>query len=189
MAVVLKCPVCREKFKYDVSQGWPDECPICKTDINNRRDDDDVVMPNILSFKTKNNDKVARDIMDGSEKRAELAAQLAGTSVEDMSSLKITNLNDDKGSLYSAKEVVNPVTRQMDAIRAQGGQAGFGHTQGAEFAAAAHAPVDMGNGVLKPVEPYAGARAMRRLQTALNPIGQAPLPREITDNPNYRSRV
>ena len=189
MAVVLKCPVCREKFRYDISEGWPDFCPCCGEDINNRRADDDVVMPNILSFKTKANDKVARDIMDGSERRAEIAAQLSGTTVEEMSSLKITNLNDDKGSLYSAKEVNNSVTQQMELIKARGGQVGFGATQGAEFAANAHAPVDMGGGVLKQVEPYAGARAMRKLQNAMNPIGQAPLPREITDNPNYRSRV
>jgi uncharacterized protein (DUF983 family) len=42
---LLRCPKCREKFRYDVSEGWPDECPLCHVDINNRRADDDVVMP------------------------------------------------------------------------------------------------------------------------------------------------
>lgn len=179
MAIVLKCPACREKFKYDVSEGWPDSCPICKTDINNRRADDDVVMPNILSYKTKNNDKVARDIMNGSEQRAEMAAAMAGVPVSEMSSLKITDLNDRNDTQFSAKEVINPVTQQMDMIRARGGQVGFGATQAAEFAANAHTSV----------EPYAGARAQKRLQNALLPVGQAPLPNEIARNPNYRPRV
>ena len=91
-AIVLKCPACREKFKYDVSEGWPDDCPLCKTDINNRRDDDEIVMPNILSFKTKNTDGVARQVMDGSETRAELAAAMAGVPVSEMSALKITDI-------------------------------------------------------------------------------------------------
>ena len=79
MAVILKCPICREKFKYDVSQGWPDECPVCKTDINNRVPDNVVVVPAFLSQKSKNNDAVARQIMDGSETRANMAAAMAGT--------------------------------------------------------------------------------------------------------------
>ena len=84
MAVLLKCPACREKFRYDVTNGWPDLCPICNTDINNRVPDNVVVMPAFLSQKTKSNDKVARDIMDGSEARVDMAAAMAGTSWEDM---------------------------------------------------------------------------------------------------------
>jgi hypothetical protein len=179
VAVLLKCPACREKFKYDVTDGWPDCCPICKTDINNRRDDDDVVMPNILSFKTKNNDGVARQIMDGSETRVELAAAMAGVPVNEMSGLKITDLNDRNDAEFSAKEVVNPVTQQMDMIKARGGQIGFGSTQAQEFAAQAHTGV----------EPHAGLRARNRIQAHMAPIGQAPLPLEITNNPNYRPRV
>jgi hypothetical protein len=188
MAVLLKCPACREKFRYDVSQGWPDECPICKTDINNNRDDDDVVVPNILSFKTKNTDGVARQVMDGSETRAGLAAAMAGVPVSDMSSLKITDLNDRNDSQFAAKEVVNPVTQQMDMIRARGGQIGFGATEAQAFATNAHAPVMIDNKPT-PVEPYAGLRARNQLQRVMNPIGQAPLPKQITDNPNYRSPV
>jgi hypothetical protein len=189
MAVILKCPACREKFKYDVSQGWPDECPICKTDINNRRTDDDVVMPNILSFKTKNTDKVARDVMDGSEKRAEMAAAMAGTSVDEMSSLKITDLNDRNDTQFAAKEVVNDVTMRMSAMQAAGMPTGFGvGPNGSEYASQAHAPV-MVNGQPRAIEPYAGARARSALQKAMPSVGMAPLPLEITNNPNYRSRV
>ena len=179
MAILLKCPACREKFKYDVTDGWPDSCPICKTDINNRRDDDDVVMPNILSFKTKNNDGVARQIMDGSEVRAELAAEMSGVPVSEMSGLKITDLNDRNDAQFSAKDVVNPVTQRMAEMQAKGMPVGFGVTQGAEYAAAAHTSS----------EPYAGLRARNRIQRAMPAIGQAPLPNEITRNPNYRSPV
>lgn len=180
-AIVLRCPACREKFKYDVSHGWPDECPICHTDINNRRDDDDVVMPNILSFRTKNTDKVARDMMDGSEKRVELAAQMAGTTTEEMSSLKITDLNDRKDAEFSVKEVVNPVTQHMAAMQAAGMPTGFGAGAGDAMgrAAAAHTGDT----------PYAGLRAMKSVQNKLNPIGQAPLPLQISNNLNYRSPV
>ena len=188
MAVVLKCPACREKFKYDISEGWPDACPICKVDINNRVPDNVVVMPAFLRQKSKNNDAVARGIMDGSEKRAELAAATAGVPVSEMAGLKITDLNDRNDAEYSAKDEVNDVTRHMDFIKSRGGQVGFGSTQGAEFAAQAHAPV-MIDGQLKTIEPYAGARARNRVQAAMPPIGQAPLPKEISDNPNYRSRV
>jgi hypothetical protein len=183
MPIVLKCPVCRGKFRYDVSEGWPDYCqiPDCKAFISNARDEDDVVVPNILSFKTKNNDKVARDIMDGSETRAELAAQMAGTSVDEMSSLKITNLNDRNDAEHSAVTVRNEVTQRMDAMQAVGLPTGFG-TNAADAMARAAAS-HTGDA------PYAGLRSMKNLQSKLSPIGQAPLPLQITNNPNYRSPV
>lgn len=179
MAVLLKCPACREKFKYDISEGWPDECPICKTDINNRRADDDVVIPAFLSQRSKNNDKVARDIMDGSETRAQLAAAQAGVPVSEMASLKITNLNDRNDAQFSMPEVNNPVTQRMAEMQARGLPTGFGVAEAQNFAAQAHTGA----------EPYAGARARSRVQAQMAPIGQAPLPLEISNNPNYRSRV
>jgi hypothetical protein len=181
MAVILKCPICREKFKYDVSQGWPDECPVCKTDINNRVPDNVVVVPAFLSQKSKNNDKVARDIMDGSEKRAEMAAAMAGTDVSEMSGLKITDLNDRNDTEFAAKEVVNPVTQRMDQMVAAGLPTGFGTNVADAMgrAAAAHTGDT----------PYAGLREHKRLQRLLPPVSQPPLPRQITDNPNYRSPV
>ena len=181
MAVILKCPACREKFKYDVSKGWPDACPICKTDINNRRDDDDVVCPNIFSAKSKANDGVARQIMDGSETRVEMAAAMAGTSKEDMAGLKITNLNDRKDAQFSAVEVHNPVTERMDAMAKAGIPTGFGTNASDAMARAAAAHTGDA--------PYAGLRERNRLQRLLPPIGQAPLPKQITENPNYRSPV
>ena len=182
-AFVLKCPACEKKFKYDVSEGWPDFCPMCATKMGNDRPDDEIVMPAFLSQKSKNIDGVARQVMDGSETRAHLAAAMAGVPVEDMSALKITDLNDRNDTEYAAKEIINPVTRQMDMIRAAGGTTGFGNADPAQaqgYAAAAHADS---------FAPHAGAREMKRLQRIMSPIGQAPLPLEISNNPNYRSPV
>lgn len=181
MAVVLRCPACRKKFKYDVSVGWPDTCPLCNTDINNYRADDDIVMPAFLSPKSKANDAVARQIMDGSETRAQLAAGVAGVPVEEMNNLKITDLNDRRDSEISAVPVNNAVTQHMANMQRQGMQVGFG-TNAADAmgrAATAHTGADA----------YAGMRTRNMLQQKMTPIGQAPLPLEISDNPNYRRRV
>lgn len=181
MAVVLRCPACREKFKYDVSVGWPDRCPLCKEDINNYRADDDIVMPAFLSPKSKANDKVVRDIMDGSEVRAQLAAGMAGVPVEDMSNLKITNLNDRRDAEISAMPVNNAVTQHMDNMQRQGMPVGFGAGPADAMgrAAAAHTGRDA----------YAGLRTRNMLQQKMAPVGQAPLPLEISKNVNYRSPV
>jgi len=178
-AFKLKCPHCEQKFIYDVTEGWPDFCPKCAHKMGNDRPDDEIVMPAFLSQKSKNNDKVARDIMDGSEVRAGLAAEMSGVPVSEMSGLKITDLNDRNDAQFAAKEVVNPVTQQMDAIRARGGKVGWGVAEAQEFAKSAHTGV----------EAYAGLRTRNRIQRALPAIGQAPLPNEITRNPNYRSPV
>ena len=179
--VILRCPVCRDKFKYDVADGWPDFCVLCKADINNRVPDNVVTVPAFLSQKSKNNDAVARQIMDGSETRAQMAAAMAGTDASEMASLKITDLNDRNDTQFSAKEVVNPVTQRMDAMQAAGLPTGFG-TNAADAMARAAAS-HTGDA------PYAGLRTMKNLQSKLTPVGQAPLPRQITDNPNYRSPV
>jgi hypothetical protein len=179
MAFKLKCPHCEQKFIYDVSEGWPDFCPKCAHKMGNDRPDDEIVMPAFLSQKSRNNDKVARDIMDGSEVRVNLAAAMAGVPASEMSGLKITDLNDRNDAQFAAKEVVNPVTERMDAMQAAGMPTGFGVAQAQEFARAAHTDV----------EPHAGLRARNRIQQVLPSIGQAPLPNEITRNPNYRSPV
>lgn len=181
MAVVLRCPACREKFKYDVTVGWPDFCPLCNTDINNYRADDEIVMPAFLSPKSKANDAVARQIMDGSETRAQLAAGMAGVPVSEMDNLKITNLSDRRDSEISAMPVNNVVTQHMDNMQRQGMPVGFG-TNAADAmgrAATAHTGADA----------YVGLRTRNMLQHKLTPVGQAPLPNEITKNLNYRSPV
>jgi hypothetical protein len=179
--VILKCPICREKFKYNVADGWPDNCQICGEDINNRVPDNVVTVPAFLSQKSKNNDKVARDIMDGSVQRAEMAAAMAGTDVSEMSGLKITDLNDRNDAQFATKEVRNEVTQRMDAMAAAGLPTGFGTNAADAMARAAAAHTGDA--------PYAGLRERNRLQRLLPPVGQAPLPKQITENPNYRSPV
>src|SRR5258707_8478713 len=124
-AFVLKCPVCEKKFKYDVSEGWPDFCPLCAHAMGNDRPDDEIVMPAFLSQKSKNNDAVARQIMDGSEQRAEMAAAMAGVPVSEMSGLKVTNLNDRRDAEVAAMPVNNPVSQHMAAMQARGMPVGF----------------------------------------------------------------
>jgi hypothetical protein len=182
MKVILRCPLCKEKFKYEVMDGWPDDCLICKQRIAHDRADDDVVIPNFLSEKTKKTDGVARQIMDGSEHRAEMAASMAGVPVSEMSGLKVTDLNDRRDSEVAVKPVVNDVTRTMDSMKARGLPVGFQRTQAMEQAAAAHTGA----------EPYAGAR-MRSKPWNVHHAGSmiaAPemVPAEIRNNPNYVRR-
>jgi hypothetical protein len=182
MKVVLRCPKCREKFKYDVADGWPDNCLICKADINNHRDDDDIVIPYFLSEKTRKTDAVARQVMDGSEKRAEMAAAMAGVPVSEMSGLKVTDLNDRNDTVQSMKPVSNDVTRHMAAMNARGMPVGFQRQQAQEAAATAHTGA----------EPYAGARMRTKLWNThhAGSAGTAPemVPLEIRNNPNYVRR-
>lgn len=180
--VILRCPLCREKFKYDVAEGFPDDCQVCGKRIAHDRDDDDVVIPYFLSEKTKKTDGVARQVMDGSETRAELAAQMAGVPVSEMSGLKITDLNDRNDTQVSAKPVVNDVTRHMDQMRSKGMNVGFQRQQAMDYAANAH------TGAL----PYAGAKMRTRLWNAhhAGSAAAAPemVPAEIRNNPNYVRR-
>ncbi len=111
MAVSLRCPECREKFPWDTSKGWPRFCAMCGTDIS-AKDDDAVVMPNILSFRSKAVDAPVRAYMDGSEKRAGMAAELAGTTVDEMSSIKVTDISDRK-DVQAHIPVNNSVTQFM----------------------------------------------------------------------------
>jgi len=114
MAIRYRCPdmACRKTFPWDSAEDPPTLCPHCGY-CYAERDDKIVYMPNILSDKTKSIEAVARGVMDGSEKRAELAAEIAGVPVSDMSALKVTNLNDGRQSEFATKDVSNPVTQVM----------------------------------------------------------------------------
>lgn len=113
---MLRCPACREKFKWDLSQKWPRYCPLCREDINNDRPDDEIVMPFIrCNGRTASADKLYRDMERGSEMRAEMAASMLGTSVAEQSSLKITDMNDRKDAEFAhvMVPVDNPVGQAM----------------------------------------------------------------------------
>lgn len=105
MSYSLKCPDCSGKFPYKPLDGMPRYCPLCKADMGEMPDDSEIVMPAFLSAKSKQNDKLQRDIVQGSHTRAELAAQMAGCEVSDMASLKINDLNTSKGAPDMAPKV------------------------------------------------------------------------------------
>ena len=139
MAVVYRCPQCRQKFKWDVTKSEPTECHAenpCGYSYREAPTDEDgndiIEMPAFLSPKSKLTDATARQIMDASEQRAYQAAEMAGVPVSEMSDLKITNMNDDKGSAYNVPEVNNVVTQAMAAmpVGAVGnvGAAGLGYS-------------------------------------------------------------
>lgn len=132
MAVRYRCPEmsCRKTFAWDSQAEPPTLCPHCGYRYA-ERDEKIVYMPNFLSDKSKSIEKVARGVMDGSEKRAELAAEMAGVPVSEMASLKVTNLNDGRHSEFATKDVSNPVTQAMQAAP---GLTGF-QANGAAFAA------------------------------------------------------
>lgn len=132
MAIRYRCPEisCRKTFPWDSKDEAPTCCPHCA--YSYREEEEGVIsMPNILSAKTKSIEGVARGVMDGSEARVQAAAEAAGCSPEEMSSLKVTNLNDGRNSEFATKDVVNPVT---EAMQATPGITGF-QPNGAAFAA------------------------------------------------------
>lgn len=182
MKVILRCPLCREKFKYDVADGFPDDCQVCGKRIAHDREDDDVVIPYFLSDKTKKTDGVARQVMDGSEQRAEMAAAMAGVPVSEMSGLKVTDLNDRRDAEQSIRPVSNAITQHMDSMKARGMPVGFQRQQAMEAAATAHTGP----------EAFAGARMRTKIwnQHHAGSHGTAPemVPLEIRNNPNYIRR-
>ncbi len=115
MAVILKCPHCEEKFRwqFNAANQWPKHCPSCGGYVGTDRDDDDIVMPSIRSARMATTDKVYRDIEAGSEQRVHAAAAMAGCDASEMSSLKITNLNDRRDAEIAAMPLNNSVTQMM----------------------------------------------------------------------------
>lgn len=177
MAVSLRCPSCREKFPWDTAKGWPRFCAMCGIDIS-AKDDDAVVMPNILSFRSKAVDAPVRAYMDGSEKRVEMAAELAGATREDMSSIKITDI-PDRNDVQAAKPVNNEITRFMAQNPGIGGM----QANGAQYS------TQVQNGPF----PNVGAKMMTKVRERHSLISNGSavterLPTEITENPNYRRR-
>lgn len=126
---ILRCPKseCRQRFSWDVSKGFPRFCAMCGADIA-CVDDDAVVMPNILTFRSKAVDAPMRAYMDGSEKRVDMAAELAGTTREEMSSIKVTDISD-RQDVQAAQPVNNAVTQFMAANPGVGGM----NPNGAEY--------------------------------------------------------
>lgn len=167
MAVLLKCPDCEEKFRVESSptEGfkYPDNCPCCGNYMGIDRPDDEIVMPAFLSARTKSNDDVYRQMEKGSEFRAQKAAEVAGCSVEEMSALKITDMDDRRDRETSAKSVVNDVTKHMEETTKRGAQWGF-QQNGAEYSAGiANGAITVNGQVTEGIAPRAGMGMLETL--------------------------
>lgn len=124
MAFKLRCPECRDKFPWTLENPWPRHCPLCGADINNDRADDDIVMPFIRSASTSRNDALYRQMEAGSEFRAQAAAELAGCDVSEMSSLKMTNMNDRADTPIA--EILVPSDNEVGLQMLRNPSLGFG---------------------------------------------------------------
>lgn len=137
MAVVLKCPECEDKFRWEFAdeQRWPKACPLCKADMGGDDDDSVICMPALRGAATKAHDALYRQMEHGSEVRAEAAAEKLGVPVSDMANMKMTNMLDGRkpGESYAPELPSNPVTEHMAAVNAQGGQFGFAGSNGVGY--------------------------------------------------------
>jgi hypothetical protein len=186
MAVVIRCPACKTKFRWLAeTEGYPSNCPQCDAYVGHDRADDDVVMPNILAFSTRCQDGVYKAMEKSSEQRMYEAAEMAGCSPSEMSDLKITNLRDNmKQGEIAAMPVVNDVTRQMEAFPSN---SPFGFNGGPSAGLGYSGTVSTGP------FPNAGARTQtlvresHAIATNYTAVGDRPA-NEIF-NPGYRRRV
>jgi hypothetical protein len=161
----LRCTFCRGAFPWDASLAWPKACPLCGEDIGiPDRGDGGVVMPFIRSARMTATDKTYRDIESGSEERVARAAELTGSTKEDMASLKITNIHDN----MKHGDIASMETSQADAAlaRLQASSPtpiGF-QPNGAEFSQGiAQGAVAVNGKITTGIEPNAGARAAQRV--------------------------
>jgi hypothetical protein len=180
---VYRCPQCRGKFSWSKDLPEPKVCPLPNCDYAYAERDDNVIyMPALISAQTKSVDSVGRSIMDGSVQRQEMAAQLAGTSVEDMASLKITNLNDRNDTMFAAPEASNPVSQSIQQMQRNG----FSPWQGANGVA-------YSGGTTQGAEPNKGLRTQLTVRDHHAQIskGSAVSDRPALEisNPLYRRRI
>lgn len=161
----LRCPFCRDAFPWESDLPWPKACPLCAEAIGiPDRGDNGVVMPFIRSPRMKQTDKIYRDMEVGSEVRAEKAAELTGSSVADMSALKITNMNDGMRAGDVASMEARAADEAMKRLQAASpAPVGFtpngsGYSDGVSSGA-----INVNGRITTGIEPNAGARAAMRV--------------------------
>ena len=166
MAFALRCPECRQAFKWDATKKFPRYCLLCNADLGEERADDDIVMPAFLTARNSSIDKVGEAMMASSLVRAETAAAMLGVPASEMSDMKVTNLNPTKHEgAIAMPQVVNEVTQRMDAMAAKGLPVGFGAgPTGAELSA----------GVAAGAYPNSGLRTMLKVRETNGNISDRP---------------
>jgi hypothetical protein len=168
-----RCPGCHRKFPWDPKLGYPTRCPLPGCDYTSPEMDPDVIViaaPFIRSANTGKTDAVYRELERTSEVRAQMAADMAGVSVSEMSHLKVTNLKDNtRPGEVAAMPVVNAVTQQMDYLRQRGQPVGFQPNDNQAYGGASTSGAVTVNGqTVHGIEPRAGVRAMDALQARFN---------------------
>jgi hypothetical protein len=163
----LRCPFCRQAFKWDAAKAWPESCPMpdCGEEIGiPDRGDGGVVMPFIRSARMTATDKTYRDIEAGSEVRVDKAAELTGSTREEMSALKITNMNDNMRLGDIASMEMKQADAALGRLKSMSNMnIGF-QPNGAEFAnGIAQGAVAVNGQITTGIEPNAGARAAQRV--------------------------
>ena len=175
MAVRIRCDGCNRTYPWDADLPWPDKCPLpgCGHIYHKRSnvdDDGEIVIsaPFIGTFRGKGPDACYRELETSSEHRAQMAADMAGVPVSEMSHLKVTNIRDAKrqGDV-AAIPIVNDVTKQMDYMKSRGGQVGFQGAQPMDTGTATGA-ITVNGQVIQGIQPRAGAKAMDALQARFN---------------------
>jgi hypothetical protein len=202
MAVRIRCDGCNRTYPWDADLPWPEKCPLpgCGHVYHKRSNVDEdgeivIAAPFIGTFRGKGPDACYRELETSSERRAQMAADMAGVPVSEMSHLKVTNIRDAKHQgEVAAIPIVNDVTRQMDLIKQRGGTAGW-QGQGAEFSPNIYGgSVELnGRPIASGVEPSAGARMRAQLHKHHEKISHGTAtsdrPALETQQPGYRHRA
>ena len=165
----FRCPGCRGYVPWDPAVPLPERCPLPNCDYvakPKETDEDGVIVisaPFIGSAKAKATDSCYRELETSSEHRAQLAANMAGVPVSEMSHLKVTNIRDNtREGEIAAMPVVNDVTRQMDMLKARGMPVGFGGQ--ADTTSTATGAINVNGQIIQGIQPRAGIRAMEQIQ-------------------------
>lgn len=110
MGYKLRCPVCRDTFKWDVSKGFPEYCqiPACEAFIG--ADEKNAVSAPYIALKGGETarviDKVYRDAEAAAEARIDQAvAMTPGSTREDFAQLKVT---DYRPNMVEGEAAVRP---------------------------------------------------------------------------------
>jgi len=162
----LRCPFCRGAFPWDAALPFPRRCPLpdCQEEIGIPDRGGVIQMPSLRSARVKATDKTYRDIEAGSETRVERAAEITGSTKEDMSALKITNMNDNMRHGDIASMEMKQADAAMERLKASSPMnIGF-QPNGAEYGQGiAQGAVAVNGKITTGIEPNAGARAAQRV--------------------------
>ena len=161
----LRCPFCRGAFPWEAALPFPKVCPLCAEEIGIPDRGEVIQMPSLRSARTKATDKTYRDIEVGSEVRVDRAAELTGSTKEDMAALKITNMNDNMRQGDIASMEMKQADAALARLQSQSPiPIGF-QQNGAEFSSGISTGAVALNGkITTGIEPNAGARAAMRVQ-------------------------